>query len=97
MRILPGQYQVTYNEHNEDEAHKPFRIRMNKVERKAALKRPYAFAAALVERGILPERGCHCGLCQRDIDCCGRMFPSHVKVHPIKRGVKVVQHYRRNI
>lgn len=97
MRFPRPQYHTEYSETGDDSARHTFRIRMNRRERKAALKDRHKFISACREHGILPEPGCHCGHCQRGYDCCGNMFPSSVKVEPAKRGLRLIQFYNRNV
>ena len=97
MRVIRGQLQMTYSEDGDDTGILPIRFRMNKNERKAVLKAPGKFVTACQDQFILPEPGCHCSHCRAGYDCCGRMFPTYVKVEAVKRGVRLVQFYVRNV
>lgn len=97
MRFPKGFFQMNYDKCGDDTATLTINVRMNKSERKSVLKDQETFIEACREAVILPEPGCHCSYCQRGYDCCGRMFPNYVKVEPVKRGIRLVQHYSRNV
>lgn len=55
------------------------------------------FTRRMQDAGFVDTFGCDCAHCRNDWDCCGRLFLSSVEVIPSRKGVKVVQHYGRNI
>lgn len=89
-------YAVSNND--EDETHRvSFRVRLNARDRKQALRSQYTTRMLLQDAGYIREYGCNCRHCRNDWDCCGNLFPSYVEIKPAKRGIKVTQHYLRNV
>lgn len=56
-----------------------------------------ALERELLDRGLIEPYGCDCGHCRAGWDCCGCLFPSIVRAERVRGGVRITQHYYRNI
>lgn len=70
---------------------------MNRRQRRAALRDQRALHDRLVELEIIEPYGCRCSHCERDWDCCGLLFPGGVSIKQVRGGLRVSQHYPRNV
>lgn len=56
-----------------------------------------ALERELLTRGLIEPYGCNCSHCAMDYDCCGRLFPAYVDAQRVRGGIRITQHYERNI